>query len=305
VNPAHVRTLQEIARHQSFSRAAQALHLSQPAVSHHIRHLEHELGQPLLERVGKRAFPTRAGEVLLAHAARAFAELEAARQSLHGLRGVVAGRLRVGTGATASTYLLPPLLRRLHAAHPELELVIVTGNSAGIAAAVAGNDLDVAVVTLPVHGRAMTVTPLMLDPLVAIAPADRRWRTRSPLTPGNLARHPLILYERGGTIRRVIDQWFRRAHATPHVAMDLGNGEAIKRLVAAGLGLSVVPAMSVRAEVRARELVALPLAPPLGRRLGVVRRRDRAPNAALRAFLEGLDALVSAKPRRPPPATPA
>ena len=210
MNPAHVRTLQEIARHQSFSRAAQALHLSQPAVSHHIRHLEHELGQPLLERVGKRAFPTRAGEVLLAHAARAFAELEAARQSLHGLRGVVAGRLRVGTGATASTYLLPPLLRRLHAAHPELELVIVTGNSAGIAAAVAGNDLDVAVVTLPVHGRAMTVTPLMLDPLVAIAPADRRWRTRSPLTPGNLARHPLILYERGGTIRRVIDQWFRR-----------------------------------------------------------------------------------------------
>jgi len=81
VNPVHVRTLQEIARCRSFSRAAEALHLSQPAVSHHIRHLEQELGQPLLERVGKRALPTRAGELLLAHAARAFAELEAARQS--------------------------------------------------------------------------------------------------------------------------------------------------------------------------------------------------------------------------------
>ncbi|HEU5197929.1 MAG TPA: LysR family transcriptional regulator, partial [Methylomirabilota bacterium] len=93
MNPVHVRTLQEIARCRSFSRAAEVLHLSQPAVSHHIRHLEQELGQPLLERVGKRALPTRAGELLLAHAARAFAELEAARQSLQQLRGRVAGRL--------------------------------------------------------------------------------------------------------------------------------------------------------------------------------------------------------------------
>src|SRR5438477_3045154 len=137
VNPVHVRTLQEIARCRSFSRAATALHLSQPAVSHHIRHLEQELGQPLLERVGKRALPTRAGELLLAHAARAFAELEAARQSLQQIQqrgGRVAGRLAVGTGATASTYLLPPLLRRLHARHPDLELTVVTGNSADMVA---------------------------------------------------------------------------------------------------------------------------------------------------------------------------
>ena len=210
MNPVHVRTLQEIARHQSFGRAAQALHLSQPAVSHHIRHLEREVGQRLLERVGKRAFPTAAGDLLLAHAARAFAELEAARQALQERRGVVAGRLRVGTGATASTYLLPPLLGRLRARHPELELVVVTGNSAAMAAAVIAADLDVAVVTLPVRGRALLITPLLLDPLVAIAAPAARWRRRGPLAAAELAREPLILYERGGTIRRVIDGWFRR-----------------------------------------------------------------------------------------------
>jgi DNA-binding transcriptional LysR family regulator len=299
VNPVHVRTLQEIVRHQSFSRAAQALHLSQPAVSHHIRHLEQTLGQPLLERVGKRAFPTGAGEVVLAHAARAFAELEAARQSLQERRGVVAGRLRVGTGATASTYLLPPLLGRLRARHPDLELVVVTGNAAGMAAAVTAADLDVAVVTLPVRGRALLVTPLMLDPLVAIAPARAPWRRRRPLAAAELARQPLILYEHGGTIRRVIDDWFRRSGAAPRVVMDLGNGEAIKKLVAAGLGLSVVPAMSVRAEVRDAELAALPLSPPLGRRLGIVRRRDRVPSPALRVFLDGLGDLAQAVTRRP------
>ena len=102
----------------------------------------------------------------------------------------------------------------------------------------------------------------------------------------------MILYERGGTIRRVIDEWFRRSGVVPRIAMELGNGEAIKKMVAAGLGLSVTSAMSLAAEVRARELIARPLAPPLGRRLGIVRRRDRAASPALRAFLDGLEALA-------------
>ena len=308
MNPVHVRTLQEIVRCRSFSRAAEALHLSQPAVSHHIRHLEHELGQPLLERVGKRALPTRAGELLLGHAARAFAELEAARQSLQRLRGRVAGRLAVGTGATASTYLLPPLLRRLHARHPDLELTVVTGNSADMVAAVAAAQLDVAVVTLPVRGPALSVTPLMPDPLVAIAAPARQWRRRRALTATELARHPLILYERGGTIRRVIDDWFRRGGSTPRVAMELGNAEAIKKMVEAGLGLAVTSAISVSTEVRARSLIALPLAPPLGRRLAIVRRRDRTPSPALAVLLAGLADLAAGatrSTRRSPTAAPA
>src|SRR5215475_6366773 len=97
---AHLRTLAEVARQGSFSRAAEFLHLSQPAVSHHIRHLETELGTALLDRVGKRAFPTQAGTILLAHTRRALGELEAARQAIQKLRGLTGGRVRLGTGAT-------------------------------------------------------------------------------------------------------------------------------------------------------------------------------------------------------------
>jgi DNA-binding transcriptional LysR family regulator len=286
--PAHVRTFQEIVRQASFSRAAEALHLSQPAVSHHIRHLEHALGARLLERVGRRAFPTAAGELLLTHAGRAFAELEAARQSIQRLRGVVAGRVRVGTGATASIYLLPDALRRLRARHPELDLAVVTGNSADLAAAVAGSELDVAVLTLPVAGRQLLATPFCVDTQVAIAAPSQAWPRRA-LRPSDLARAPLILYERGGTIRRVIDAWFRKSRVQPRVAMELGNAEAIKRLVAAGLGVSIVSAVAVRSETRARVLIARPLAPPLRRRLAVVRRRDKAPTPALEAVLAALD----------------
>ena len=294
LSPVHVRTFAEVVRHASFSRAAETLHLSQPAVSHHIRHLEHALGARLLERVGRRALPTAAGEVLLDHAGRALAELEAARQAIQRMRGVVAGRVRIGTGATASTYVLPEAVRRLRARHPELELVIITGNSADLAAAVAASQLDLALLTLPVQGRQLVAMPFRQDPQVAIAAADHRWPRRGALRPADLADAPLILYERGGTIRRVIDAWFQRGSVRPRVAMELGNVEATKRLVAAGLGVSVVSAVAVRAEVRARTLAARALAPPLARRLGIVRRRDKPPTPALDAVVAALNGVAGA-----------
>jgi len=297
INPVHVRTLHEIVRLQSFSRAAEALHLSQPAVSLHVRQLEEAFGLPLLERLGKRAEATQAGALLLERGGRALDALEAAVGSVHALRGVVAGRVRVGTGATASIYLLPPILRRLRARYPEIEMVIVTGNTPEIAKAVAENALDVAVVTLPVRPRQLVVTPFYTDRLVAIAPPGWRWHGRRSrgrggrraLTPADLAGEPLILYERGGTIRQVIESWFRRGRVTPRIAMELGNGEAIKTLVSAGLGPSITSWVSVRAEARAGTLRVFPLSPPLVRRLGIIKRRDKPENPALRTLLRAFE----------------
>jgi len=109
------------------------------------------------------------------------------------------------------------------------------------------------------------------------------------MTAAELAREPVILYERGGTIRRVVDDWFRRGRATPRVAMELGNAEATKKLVGAGLGLSVVSQIAVKADVRAGALNLIPLRPALHRKIGIVRRRDRAPRPALLAFLTALE----------------
>jgi DNA-binding transcriptional LysR family regulator len=290
LSPAPLRSLQEIARLGSFSSAAAALHLSQPAVSHQIRDLETRLGVALLERVGKRAVPTHAGELLLEHARRALAELDMAVTAVRHLTGVVSGRVRIGTGATASIYLLPPILRRLRSRYQKMELIVVTGNSSDITAGVMDNELDIGLVTLPVHGRSLDVSQFCVDPLVAIAPPDRRWPRGARLTAAGLAQHPLILYERGGTIRRVIEEWFRRGGAVPRVAMELGNSEAIKKLVEAGLGLSITPAITVRDEVRRGSLRALRLSPLLHRRLGIVTRRDKPASPALDAVLSALQA---------------
>src|SRR5207247_1956987 len=192
---ARLETLAAVARHGSFSHAARELHLSQPAVSMQVRQLEQALGVPLLERVGKRAFPTKAGELLLAHAGRALRELETGVEVVQQLRGIVAGRIRLGTSASFSIYLLPPALRRFRSRYPKAELTVVTGNAPEIARAVVGRLLDVGIVSLPVRERELAVTPFYRDEVVAIAPPDRRWRrgpraaARAAALPGD-RRHP-------------------------------------------------------------------------------------------------------------------
>ncbi len=298
VELAHLRTLAEIARQRSFSRAGELLRLSQPAVSHHIRHLEAAAGLPLLERLGKSAVLTKAGEVLLEHARRVFRELEVAGQSVQRLRGVVSGRVRIGTGATASIYLLPGLLRQLRRQYPDVELVVVTGNAPDIAAGVIRSELDVGIVTLPVSERRLHVSAFTRDPLVAITPPTREWRGHRALTAADLAPHPLILYERGGLIRTVIDGWFRAARTRPRIAMELGNAEAIKEMVAAGLGVSITSAITVAAEVRRRSLLSIPLTPPLQRDLGIIRRRGKSTTPALPAVLSALESFDAPPVRR-------
>jgi DNA-binding transcriptional LysR family regulator len=228
---------------------------------------------------------------LLAHADRALRELEAGVERVQELRGVVAGRVRLGTSASISIYLLPPALRRFRARYPETEVVIVTGNAAEITRAVVANTLDVGIVSLPVRDRELVVTPFFRDELVAVAPPDPAWRRTPVLDAAALAAHPLILFEAGATLRRIIDGWFHRAGVAPRSPMELGNTEAIKKLVEAGLGLSVTSWFSVKSEVRAGTLRAIRLTPPLERQIGLVRRRDKPRTPALDAFAAALEDL--------------
>jgi DNA-binding transcriptional LysR family regulator len=285
LRPEQLRALSEIVRRGSFSRAAEALGLSQPAVSLQIQQLERVCGVALLERIGKRAMPTDAARDLLLRAEPALAELDAAVQALQQRGGEIAARVRLGAGSTASTYLLPAILGALRKQHPGLEITLVTDTPAGLAAAVVDNTLDVALVALPVVRRSLSVTPVHVDRLVGIAPPDFKRRT---LTPAELARHPLVLFERRNNIRWLIETWFRTARVRPRVVMDLGNIEAVKKMVMAGIGLSIVPAIAVNEADTRNEPRVVALTPPLSRRLAVIRRRDKPVSPALSAVLATL-----------------
>src|SRR5262249_322750 len=242
----------------------------------------------MVERMGKRAFATRAGELLLERSARAVRELETAVQMIERLRGRVAGRIRIGTSASLSIYVLPPVFRSFRARHPEVELIVVTGNAPEIAHAIVANQLDIGITSLPVREGGVTALPFGEDEQVAIAPRRKPWGSRRRIPAAELAEHPLILFERGGTVHRVIEDWFHRAGVAPRAAMELGNTEAIKKLVGAGLGLSIVSHFTVESRAPGGDVVALPLDPPLIHQRGLILRRDKPHTPALDALLASL-----------------
>ncbi|WGR92447.1 LysR family transcriptional regulator [Bradyrhizobium sp. ISRA443] len=273
----------------SFSAAAERLQLTQPAVSLQVRQLERSLGATLIERVGRRARPTAAGAALLTHAEQISAAVTSAVDAVAQQTAGTAGRVRLGTGATACIFLLPPILKELRAALPGLEITVTTGNTPEIAKAVEDNTIDIGLVTLPVSGRSFEITPVLNDEFVLIAPPDMPLPAR--ITPAVLATRPVVLFEPGGNTRRTADEWLARGGVALKPLMSLGSVEAIKEMVRAGLGCAILPGMAVSTTGKQRDLAVRSLSPKLYRRLAVVIRRDKRLDRGLRQTLSALKAI--------------
>ena len=265
----------------SLSAAARRLSITQPAASQQIKELERTLGVKLLQRGASSAQPTTAGEAVLSHATRVQSAVDNLVAAAASFRIGAVGRIRLGTGATACIHLLPPLLARMKQRMPGLEIIIATGNTPEILRSVLEGRLDVALVTLAARlDRALEAKRLLNEPLVAYAPA-------SLLRPANFVRAaainaiPLILYERGGTTRSLVDSWFRRARICPRPIMELGSAEAIKILTETGLGATILPLSALKAPASGMTLSAL--RPAASRCLAVVLRRDKLRDRGLRA----------------------
>ncbi len=276
----------EVAEAASFSRAGEARGVSQSAMSLKVRLLERELGVRLLDRVGRRVGPTAAGRELLVHVAGLRAAHAAAIAAVKPHRDGVAGRVVIGTGATACLHFLPGPLRRLRASMPGLEIIVRTGDSRDILAALEANAVDVALVTMPVSGRALAIEELMVDEMLAVLPATEEVPAGT-IAAARLARLPLILYESRGQTRRIIDDWFAAAGIAAKPVMELSSVETIRELVGAGLGAAILPGLALGGDV-APTVVVRHLEPRLDRRLALVLRRDKPLDPALRATIAAM-----------------
>ncbi|MDU8630615.1 MULTISPECIES: LysR family transcriptional regulator [Pseudomonas syringae group] len=295
LNLNHLHTFSLVIAHGSFSAAAERLHLTQPAVSLQIRQLEDQLNLKLIERVGKRLKPTSAGTTLLEHIARIDAVVEDALLELSSHASGVAGKVAIGTGATACIHLLPPMLQALRRRFAQLDVRVSTGNTDGILKAVEENRLDLALVTLPASGRSLHITPLLEDEFVAIF-ASSQQPIAAEMTPEHLCELPLVVFEAGSSTRLLINEWFLQAGIRIKPVMELGSIEAIKEMVAAGLGYSIVPRMAVAAVHHRRGLQVLHLVPGLSRTLGIALRQDKPVSKALRQVLDALHNLNATPP---------
>ncbi len=289
LNLDYLKAFVTVAERGSFSAAAERLGLTQPAVSLQVRALERHLGTTLVERVGRVARPSAAGAELLAHAAQIEAAVEAARAAVGRRAAAGAGRLRIGTGATACIFLLPPLLKKLRQAFPSLAITVTTGNTAEIVKAIDENVLDVGLVTLPVAGRSLEITPVLDDEFMLIAPAGMKLPAR--ITAAALADRPVLLFEPGGNTRKIADAWFARSRVQLEPIMSLGSVEAIKELVSVGLGCAILPGMAVRNLRAGSGLSVHRLYPRLHRQLATVIRRDKRLQPGLAHILRAFQQL--------------
>ena len=288
-----LRSLVTIVREGSFTAAAEKLFVTQPALSQQMKALEVELGVQIFERRGRRLTVTAPGELVLAHAEQMLAQMQHLHDELAALQGVAQGRMRVGTSDTVCLYLLPPVVQAFRQLHPAVEIHLTNRPSTEVVTLLVEGAIDFGIVTLPVSEAGVETAYLCDRPEVAICSPEHPLAQGATATLEQLAHYTLLLLEKGTTSRRLLDQLLRQTAQTPSI-IELGSIEVIKRYVAIGLGIAVVPRLAVQEEVAASRLcvLALPWLPV--RALGIVRRRSSYCTPAEQRFLAMLQDSLAA-----------
>jgi len=300
----HLETLKtfcDLVETGSLSRAAALNLVSQSAVSQQLRALERRYGRRLIERAPRiGARPTEMGRLLYDEAKPLLERLTALEARLRARPDVLAGTVRVATVYSVGLHTLPPAITRCLADHPGVNVRLHYRRTNEVYEACLGGDVDFGIVALPTPRSQLEIVPLGADELVVAAPPTHRLARRARCSLAVLDGAPFIGFDRDIPTRRLVDRLLRRHGVRVNYVMEFDNIETIKRSVEAGLGLSLVPAPTLAAEIRARTLVARPpVEGPFRRPIGIIYRRTRELSVAAQAFLALLMSELGARTTAP------
>jgi DNA-binding transcriptional LysR family regulator len=308
-----LRAFVAIAEAGTFTAAALRVHVTQAAISMQIRQLENELGVKLFVRAPRKVVLTEAGEQLLQRARHILRDHDAAVDEVAELAGTQRGRLRIGSAsAGVTTDVLPKLFNEVRRQHKDAHLSLVSGTSDALVNQLLNGELDLAFVSLPVEARGIHTERLSQDQLVAIASPRHSLAKQKTVSAYTLAGEKLILGERGGNTRRLIDRFFAQAGVTLHVSMELSRQAAIRRMVEENMGVGIVPLQSVTEAVAKGRLVRWWIeGAQINWELGVAKQIGGYESAVMETFLalarkyfEGESAVDSPKKARKSRRTP-
>jgi DNA-binding transcriptional LysR family regulator len=301
VEIAQVEAFLAVGTFGGFRRAADALRVSQPAISARIKALEDSLGVTLFERGRTGLALSPAGRALRPHAEQLLHALALARQAVHDLRPASGGAVTIAAALSICTYLLPDVLKRFQAAHPKTLITVRSGHSKEVLEMVLAGEAELGLARSLHHPEVETVS-LRDDPLVLVsAPGGAMARTgRARLE--EVAAQPLILFDRGSSDWTLSNGLFRRAGLVPNVVLEVESIEAAKRMVERGIGVAFLPQLAVVREIRRRRLLAIEVrdAEPLSRSLDAIHPRQRPLGPEAQALLRTLRAAVGEGPAPPP-----
>ena len=250
------RAFREVARYGQFTRAAEALFISQPAVSKTVKDLERQVGAPLFEAIGRRVQLTQAGRLLLPYVERVLVEIDDAQRAIRGHHAGEQGRLIIGASHTPGTYILPRFLGEFHQRYPLVNLALEVGSTSQILENLCAGQLDLAIVGEAAFDSTLIVEVLCRERLVLILSPQHPLASRRPLTTADLSDEPLVIREKGSSTREITDRAFQDADFKPIVCMELGSTEAVKKMVATGICASFVSVHELDLELRYGVLAA-------------------------------------------------
>jgi DNA-binding transcriptional LysR family regulator len=294
MNLNHLFLFRAVAEAGGFSRAAERIHVSQPAISMQVGELEADLGLILFHRMRRGVRLTAAGQLLLGYAQRLNALAVEAERAMAEVKGLCRGRLAIGASTTIGVYLLPDLLGEYRRRYPDIELQFDIANTEDIERRLADGTLDAGLTEgLPPNHHKLDTVVFLRDKLVPIARPDhpRLMASSRAMTLRQLCAEPMIVREAGSGTREVIDRALaKRGQKLQRIPMVLGSTEAIKRAVAAGLGVAIVSHLTIQTEIMSGQLAILPVIGfQLTRPLHRLRWRDREQDPATLAFFALLD----------------
>ena len=278
-----------VARQLSFTKAAEQLFMTQPAVTFQIKQLEEHLNTRLFERSHGRIALTPAGELVLGYAEKILTLSEELETRVSELTGEISGPLLLGASTTVAEFFLPQILGEFKARHPLVRARMTVGNSESIVTRVAEHSLDLGLIESPSQLNGVQTEVCCDDVKVMICSPRYKLAKAGRVTAAEVASEPFISREPGSGTREVADHYFQHNGVSPdaiNVVMELGSPEAIKGVVETGLGVSILSRATVAKELKLGVLVAVPLDPPLIRSLSVVTPKDRFRSRLLATFVE-------------------
>jgi DNA-binding transcriptional LysR family regulator len=278
-----------VAKQLSFTKAAEQLFMTQPAVTFQVKQLEEHYNTRLFERSHGRIALTPAGRLVMEYAERILGLNEELETRVGELTGAVSGPLLLGASTTIAEVILPQVLGEFKARHPQVQAYMTVGNSETIEHRVADHSLDLGLIESPSHLPSLHTEVCCEDELVMICAPGHRLARLASVTPEQIVAEPYVSRESGSGTREFADQYFRRNHMSPddlNIIMELGSGEAIKGVVETGAGVSVMSRARVVKELKLGVLVALPLEPRLIRTLSFVHPKEKFRSRLLTTFIE-------------------
>ncbi|UCF04707.1 MAG: LysR family transcriptional regulator [bacterium] len=296
-----LRYLVSLAEHRSFTAAASANFITQPAVSISLKKLQDELGTRLFDLQGRRITFTRAGEVVLEYARRIMSLERELYQEIKDLTGLTKGRISLGTIDAASVYVLPEIFSRFHGLYPGIDIQLEIDSTVPLLRKLESGLVDCVVGTLPPgEPPGLEVYPIFRESLAIIAPPDHPLAARRSVSTSMLADFTFISFHEESITRSIIETVLRERGVMPRITMAIDSPEAIKNLVASGLGLAILPLEIVRGEIERGSVAALRVKGlAFERRLGLFLYAGRYLSSTVRAFLGVLeDGLDAGLPRR-------